>query len=421
MRPITEGRDWRLVHGAAVLLVLGLFLWQLGEVLSPLVLFVVFVALMTPYSGTSFHRLLVLTAGALVALWMLVDLGGLLAPFVLAFILAYILDPLVDRLEALKVPRALAILLLALPVAGALAVLLFIGVPALAEQMESLIERTPELVDRLASWIEGLEAGILGVDLPMIDQEAIARRLRRLSAAEVITFLQDRQADVASGAWEGVLGLGRGLGTVVVVLSYVVLTPVLTFYLLRDWDAIIERAASYVPRPRYERWTWFVKEYDRLLSRYLRGQVLAAAIVGVLTWVGLWIAGFPYSGLVGAVAGVFNVVPYLGLPVSLIPALIIAIISGSFLTSILKVAIVFGVVQFLDGNIIAPRIVGESVGLHPVWVILAIAVAGFFFGFVGLLLAIPGAILVKISLAHALERYKESAVYLGEAETETDQ
>lgn len=416
-----ERRDWRLVHGAAVLLVLGLFLWQLGEVLSPLVLFVVFLALMSPYSGSSFHRMLVITAAALVALWMLVDLGGLLAPFVLAFILAYILDPLVDRLEALKVPRALAILLLALPVAGAFAALLFIGVPALAEQVESLIEQTPELVDRVASWIEGLEAGILGVDLPLLDEEAIARRLRRISPAEVITFLQEQQANLASRAWEGVLGLGRGLGTVVVVLSYVVLTPVLTFYLLRDWDAIIERAAGYIPRPRYERWTWFVKEYDRLLSRYLRGQILAAAIVGVLTWVGLWIAGFPYSGLVGAVAGVFNVVPYLGLPVSLIPAIIIAIISGSFLTSILKVAIVFGIVQFLDGNIIAPRIVGESVGLHPVWVILAIAVAGFFFGFVGLLLAIPGAIAVKISLAQALERYKESAVYLGEAETETDQ
>ncbi|NIP80545.1 MAG: AI-2E family transporter, partial [Gemmatimonadetes bacterium] len=104
------------------------------------------------------------------------------------------------------------------------------------------------------------------------------------------------------------------------------------------------RVASYVPRPQYDRWTAFVAEYDRLLSRYLRGQVLAAAIVGVLTWIGLWIAGFPYSGLVGAVAGVFNVVPYLGLPVSLIPAIIIAILSGSFLTSLLKVAIVFAIV-----------------------------------------------------------------------------
>ena len=419
MNPIKANRDWRLVHGAAVLLVLGLFLWELGEVLSPLVLFVAFLALMTPYSGSPFHRLLVLVVGALVALWMLVDLGSLVAPFVLAFILAYILDPLVDRLEAVNVPRTLAILVLALPVVGAFGALLFFGVPALAQQIESLIQETPELVERVASWIEGLQAGILGLDLPLVDEEAVAARLRSISSAEVVAFLEAQQTAVAERAWQGVLGIGRGLGTAVVVLSYLVLTPVVTFYLLRDWDEIVERLDSYVPRPRHERWTSFVKQYDHLLSRYLRGQVLAAAIVGVLTWVGLWVAGFPYSGLVGAVAGVFNVVPYLGLPVSLIPALIIAIVSGAFWASLLKVAVVFAVVQFLDGNVIGPRIVGESVGLHPVWVMLAIAVAGFFFGFVGLLLAIPGAILVKLAVEEGLERYKQSAVYLGE-EAEAD-
>ena len=414
MKPITEDRDWRLMHGAAVVLVLALFLWELGDVLSPLILFVAFLALMTPYSGSSFHRLLVLTVGGLVTLWMLVDLGALLAPFVLAFILAYILDPLVDRLEALRVPRSLAILILALPVLGAVVALLLVGVPALAEQVESLIQRAPELVQRIATWVEGLQTGILGLDLPLIDEEAIAQRLRSISPSAVITFLEEQQSAIAQRAWQGVLGLGRGLGTAIVVISYAVLTPVLTFYLLRDWDTIVERMASYVPRRRIDRWTAFVQQYDRLLSRYLRGQVLAAAAVGVLTWVGLWVAGFPYSGLVGAVAGVFNVVPYLGLPVSLIPAVIIAIISGSFWASILKVAIVFAIVQFLDGNVIAPRIVGESVGLHPVWVMLAIAVAGFIFGFVGLLLAIPAAILVKISVEEGLERYKQSAVYLGE-------
>lgn len=419
MKPITEVRDWRLVHGAAVLLVLALFLWELGDVLSPLVLFVAFLALMTPYSGSAFHRLLVLTVTALVALWMLVDLGSLLAPFVLAFILAYIIDPLVDRLKAIRVPRALAILLLALPVLGGIGALLAFGVPALAQQIESLIQRLPELGERMASWIEGLQAGALGLDLPLVDEEAIAERFRSISTAEVITFLQEQQANLASRAWQGILGLGRGLGTAITILSYVVLTPVLTFYLLRDWDRIVDRLESYVPRPRQERWTSLVQEYDQLLSRFLRGQLFAAAVVGVLTWIGLWIAGFPYSALVGAVAGVFNVVPYLGLPVSLIPAIIIAILSGTFVTSILKVAIVFGVVQFLDGNVIAPKIVGESVGLHPVWVILAIVVAGFFLGFVGLLLAIPGAIVVKIAVREALERYRQSAVYLGDVEAES--
>lgn len=417
MKPITEGRDWRLVHGAAVLLVLALFLWEMGQVLSPLVLFAAFLALMTPYSGSAFHRLLVVTVGGLLAFWMLLDLGSLLAPFVLAFILAYILDPLVDQLERLKVPRSPAILVLSLPVVGGLVALLVFGVPALADQVESLIQRMPDLLQQLADWIEGLQAGLLRVDLPLLNEEALADRLRDISPATVVNFLEAQREAIASRVWDGILGLGRGLSTVFTIISYLVLTPVLTFYLLRDWDGIMERARSYIPRPRYDRWTTFASEYDHLLSRYLRGQILVAAIVGTLTWVGLWIAGFPYSGLVGATAGVFNVVPYLGLPVSLIPAVVIAMVSGSFWASILKVAIVFGVVQFLDGNVIGPRVVGESVGLHPVLVILSIVVAGFFFGFVGFLLAIPGAILIKLLAENGLERYRDSAVYLGDEAT----
>jgi predicted PurR-regulated permease PerM len=414
MKPMKAVQDWRLVHGIAVVLVLALFLWQLSDVLSPLVLFLALLALLIPYSGSPFHRLIVLTTGVLAGLWMLADLGTLLAPFILAFVLAYILDPVVDRLERARLPRAAAILILTLPVLVALGLLIFLGIPALAHQIQSLIARAPELVERVAAWIEGLQAGILGLDLPFVDEREIVLRLRSLSPSAVTDFLQEKQQEIATGAWEAVLGLGRGLGTVFTVLGYIVLTPVLTFYLLRDWDGIVARLATYIPRPRYDGWARFAREYDHLLSRYLRGQVLAATVVGVLTWLGLWIAGFPYSGLVGAVAGVFNLVPYLGLVVSLIPALIIAILSGAFFASLAKVAVVFAIVQFLDANIIGPRIVGESVGLHPVWVILAIAVAGFFLGFVGLLLALPGAILVKLLLEAGLARYRTSALYLGE-------
>ena len=417
MKPLMAARDWRPVHGIAVLLVLALFFWQLADVLSPLVLFLALLVLLIPYSGSPFHRLVVLTTGVLVALWMLADLGTLLAPFVLAVVLAYILDPMVDRIERTRLPRPLAILLLALPALVAVGLLLFLGVPALADQIQSLITRSPELVERLATWIEGLQVGIVGLDLPFVDEQEIVRRLRSLSPTAVTDFLQEKQQEIGAGAWQAVLGLGRGLGTVLTILGYVVLTPVLTFYLLRDWDSVTERMASYIPRPRYDGWMRFSREYDRLLSRYLRGQVLAATVVGILTWLGLWIAGFPYSGLVGAVAGVFNLVPYLGLVVSLVPALIIAILSGAFLASLLKIGIVFGIVQFLDGNIIGPKIVGESVGLHPVWVILAIALAGFFLGFVGLLLAIPGAILVKLLVEVGLTRYRRSGVYLGPSST----
>ena len=413
MKPLTEVRDWRWVHGVAVLVVLALFLYELGGVLSPLVLFLALAALMIPYSGSAFHRLVLLTAATLVALWMLKDLGTLLAPFVLAFVLAYVLDPVVDRLVALRVPRGLAILVLALPVLAALALLIFLGIPLLTDQVQSLIRQAPQAVEQLAAWIENAQASLLVADIPFIDEEALSAQLRSLSPASITAYLEQQQTALGRRAWEAVLGLGRGIGTVFTIIGYLVLTPVLTFYLLRDWDRIMARLRSYIPRRRKSRWTAFFRDYDHLLSRYLRGQLLAAAIVGVLTWIGLWIAGFPYPGLVGAVAGVFNIVPYLGLVVSLVPALLIAILSGAFLENILRLAIVFGIVQMLDGNVIGPRIVGESVGLHPVWVMLAVAVGGFFYGFVGLLVAIPGAILAKLLLEAGLERYRRSELFLG--------
>jgi predicted PurR-regulated permease PerM len=134
----------------------------------------------------------------------------------------------------------------------------------------------------------------------------------------------------------------------------------------------------------------------------------------VLTWLGLWIAGFPYPALVGAVAGVFNLVPYLGLVVSAVPAILIALLSGNIVASLIKAAIVFAVVQTIDSSVTGPRITGGSVGLHPVWVILAIAVGSFFFGFVGLLLAMPAAVFIKLIVREALKRYRHSDVYEGE-------
>ena len=154
----------------------------------------------------------------------------------------------------------------------------------------------------------------------------------------------------------------------------------------------------------------FAGEYDRLLNRYLRGQVLLAASVGLIVGVGFWAVGFPYPLLLGLVAGVFNVVPYLGFAVSLVLALAIALFSGSVLVSLGKVALVFGVQQ-VGENVLGPLIIGESVGLHPVWMLLAISLFGFFFGFVGLLVAVPVAVLAKLAISSALRRYRSSTWY----------
>jgi len=412
----TELTLWRGVQGAAALLVLGLFLFALRGVLNPLLLFLLLWAVLTPFRGEAGHGLLLTLAGLLTLNWLLVTTGSVLAPFVLAVALAYMLDPLVDRLETRRTPRVLAIALLALPALAAVAALLFLGIPAAFAQLSQVAEKAPVFFERLAAWLDGLRARLLQVDVPLVDEEALAARLRAVDSAAVMAFLESRREALAGWAWQSVLGMGRGIGAFLTIAGYVVLTPVLTFYLLRDWNRLTGVAVELVPAARRESVLSFAREYDRLLGRYLRGQVTVAAAMGLITGVGLAVLSFPHAAMLGLLVAVFNVVPYLGLVLSLIPALFLAVVSGSVGVSLLKVAVVYGAAQLLESSVISPRVVGDSVGLHPVWVLLALAVGGFYFGFVGLLIGVPAAVGIKLLSVRAVARYKSSDLFREEEE-----
>jgi predicted PurR-regulated permease PerM len=405
---------WRGVEAVAALLVLGFFLLALRGILNPFLLFLLLWAVLLPFRGKPGHTAMLGTAALLTLFWLLETTGSVLAPFVLAVVLAYVLDPLVDRLEARRIPRVAAISILTLPAVAGLAALLFLAIPAAAEQLGDVVQSIPVLFQRAADWLENLQERLLRVDIPILDEDALVQQLRSVDSAAVVAFLEERQADLAQRAWTGVLGVGRGLGSMLTVVGYVVLTPVLTFYLLRDWDRITATLRDLVPLPRKDGVVSFFGRYDRLLGRYLRGQITVAIAIGTITGLGLWIARFPYAGTLGLVVAIFSVVPYLGLLLSLIPALLIALVSGSVGLSLIKVAVVYGVAQGLEGAVISPRIVGDSVGLHPVWVVLALALGGFYFGFVGLLIGVPGAVGVKLLLEGGLARYRASTLYRGE-------
>ena len=410
----TQLTVWRAVEAAAVLLVLGFFLYATHTILNPLLLLVLLWAVLLPFRGQEGHTALLVTAGVLTIIWLLSTTGSLLAPFVLAVVLAYALDPVVDVLERRRVPRALAILLLTLPVVGVLAALIFLAVPAALVQLGELSGQAPLFLARLADWLEAVRERLLSLNLPFVDEDAVLASLRGIDSDAVVAFLQERQEALRRWITNGVLGLGRGIGTVMGLVSYVVLTPVLTFYLLRDWDGITSRFGDLLPRAKQAKITSFAKDYDFLLSRYLRGQIMVAAAVGIITGLGLWVANFPYAGTLGLMVGVLSVVPYLGLALSLVPALFIAFVSGSVGASLIKVAVVYTIAQLLEGTVISPRIVGESVGLHPVWVVLSLALGGFFFGFVGLLIGVPIAAGLKLLVVRGLARYKSSDFYRGE-------
>ena len=411
---MTEGRlqVWRVLQAVVALLVFGVLLLGVQELLNPFLFFWILVVVLLPFRGMPGYGLLVFVAAILTVYWLLATTGFLLAPFVLGFVFAYVLDPLVDALVERRVARTAAIVLLALPVAGAGAAAVLYGIPALVGQVDEFVHAAPELVARVGGWFGGVRERIILAGIPGLDEEAIPD-LANLDPEQVVAFLQERRERLASGAWRGVLGLGRGLGSAATVAGYVFLTPVLTFYLLRDYDRILEWLRGLLPRGREAGVVELAQEYDLLLSRYLRGQVTVALIIGVLTAGLLFVLRFPYPFLLGALAGVMGFIPFLGLVLSIIPAVIVALVSSSVLLSLVKVAVVYGSVQILDGGVISPRIVGDSVGLHPVWIVLALSVGGFFFGFVGLLVGVPVAVGVKLLAGRGLERYRRSELYNG--------
>jgi predicted PurR-regulated permease PerM len=413
-RPESMPFNWRAWHAVVVLVVLGFFLVSIRSILNPFILFLLLAFLIQPYSGTRHHLLLVSATALLTFVWLLDTTGFLLAPFVLALVLAYVLHPLIERMERRRISRTVATFILALPAVGVLLLVVLVGIPALSAQIAEFIRGMPALIQTATLRMEQWQASLQSRDLAWLDEDALLERMRSIQPEAVMAWLQQRQSAIAGAVWGGVLGVGKGLGAVLSLLSYVFLTPILIFYLLRDWRSIERRLGELVPGPYRDRVLGFASEYDRLLARYLRGQILAAAIVGTLTWLGFLIAGFPYALLLGVVAGVFNIIPYMGLVASLIPALIIAVFSAHPLVALLKILAVFAVVQVLDSSVIGPRVVGEAVGLHPVWVLLALAVSGYFFGFVGLLIAVPLAVLVKLLLRGALERYRASSLFRGE-------
>ena len=407
---VTEGRlqIWRVLQAIVALFVFGLLVFGVQELLNPFVLFLILLIVLIPFRRAPGYVLLVSVAAILTMYWLLATTGFLLAPFVLGFGLAYVLDPLVDALVERRVARSLAIVLLALPVVGAGVAAVLFGIPALVGQIDELVQAAPELVALVGDWLSGIREFVVGI--PGVDEDVVPD-LANLDPEEIVAFLQERREQLASGTWRGVLGLGRGLGSAATVAGYVFLTPILTFYLLRDYDGILARLRGLLPRSREAGVVEFAREYDVLLSRYLRGQLTVALIIGVLTGTLLLVVQFPYAFLLGALAGVMGLIPFLGLVLSIIPAVIIALVSSNVLWSLAKVAFVYGLVQILDSGIISPRVVGDSVGLHPVWIVLALSVGGFFFGFVGLLISVPAAVGVKLVMVRGLERYRSSELY----------
>jgi predicted PurR-regulated permease PerM len=331
-------------------------------------------------------------------LWLL---SPILLPFVLGMAIAYVLDPLANRLSKRGISRLFAALLILGGFVIALVLLLLFIVPILSEQFSSFIENAPFYAQRLQvfvsdpghPWIKR----IVGDNLVGADK----------SVSDVLNQMLGYVTAFIASLWTK----GQALLS---IFSLVIITPVVAFYLICDWDSILNAADSLIPLPQRDTVRSLGHEIDATISAYVRGQTGLCLILGSYYAVGLTLAGLSFGLLIGVISGVVSFIPYVGSLTALVLSLAVAV--AQFFPDWTPIVIVAGVVlvgQFLEGNVLAPYLVGHSVGLHPVWLMFALFAFGYLFGFVGLLLAVPLAAAAGVLIRFAVRRYRDSPLYTG--------
>jgi predicted PurR-regulated permease PerM len=340
---------------------------------------------------------LIVLAVLIVALWLLSEI---LLPFVFGLAIAYLLTPVVDRMEGIGVPRLAGSLLLITLVVLVFVLVVLLVAPLLGGQLASFIENIPGYVTRLQSvisdpsrpWLQKVIGEGFSTDKSMGD-------LMTQGVGWLTAFLRS--------LWSG----GRAL---VSLFSLVVVAPVVSFYLIYDWHRMIATVDAWVPVRHRATVRQLAREIDAAISGFVRGQSAVCLILGSFYAVALTVAGLNFGMLIGLVSGLITFIPYVGSLTGLVLSLGVAVAQfWPEWTSIATVLAIFVVGQFIEGNVLAPKLVGESVGIHPVWLIFALLAFGYLFGFVGLLVAVPLAATIGVLARFAIKQYLASPVYTG--------
>lgn len=357
-----------------------------------------------PYhvSGASLKRHILFWLGVLIGfilfLWFF---SSILLPFVAGMALAYFLDPVADWLERRGLSRAMATVVILVCFVTIFALALMLVIPIIISQFTQFAAALPGYITELQQIISSPQTSFLP---PWV-------------STQIETVKENFSQVLSQGA--GFIGslLGQiwNSGKAIVdVMSLLVVTPVVAFYILLDWDRMVRKVDSWIPRDQVQTVRQIAREMDQSVAGFIRGQGSLCLILGIYYAVGLSLVGLNFGLLIGFVAGMISFIPYIGSLLGLVMAIGVALVQfWPDLTWILVVAAVFFSGQFLEGNVLQPKLVGQSVGLHPVWLMFALFAFGALFGFVGLLIAVPAAAVVGVLVRFALARYLDSDIYYG--------
>ena len=339
-----------------------------------------------------------LLAALVAVLWLF---GGILLPFVAGMVLAYFLDPVADWLEERNIPRLVAtIMIVGMFVLIFILILVFLA-PVLIDQIGSFARELPAYVQNIVKLINNASPEWLLKEIEDrgIDMQGPVSDLAAKAAGWLATLLQ------------GLLSGGLALVNLIALL---VVTPIVAFYMLNDWDRLIAKVDSWVPREHVETVRRLADDADHAIAGFIRGQGTVCITLGIFYAIALTIVGLNFGLLIGLGAGLLSFIPYVGAIIGGLASVGMALVQfWPDWLMVAMVAAIFAAGQFLEGNFLTPKLVGDNVGLHPVWLMFALFAAGYLFGFVGMLLAVPVAAAVGVLIRFALEKYMESPLYQG--------
>ena len=323
--------------------------------------------------------------------WLLYLLAPVLTPFIAAGLLAYMGDPLADQLQKLKMSRTLAVVVVFLSTFLLIALLVLLVGPLIKSQVSALFAALPDIARQVEQvWLPSL-LGWLNVE----PGEDIG----------IGAFLA-RYSDMV-GSWSGkiLLGVGKSGGVLVAAVLSLFLIPILTFYMLRDWDTFMAHFTALIPDGQRETVIELARETDSVLGAFLRGQVLVMLALAIIYTLGLSLVGLKFAVAIGVVAGLVSFVPYLGFVFGIGLAGLTVALEPNPIWNLVGVVATFTIAQLIEGSFLTPKLVGDRIGLHPVIVIFAVAAGGQLFGFFGILLALPAAAVLSVLVRFAYNRY----------------
>lgn len=387
--PVTPSLEVVVISAGLILLLF--LLYSLEALFSPFLIFATIIALLYPLRENSIAKNILLISSAMFLFWFIIKIENILAPFILSLVLAYLLHPIVTKLEiSLKIPRwTSAVFIICISIAFVI-VLLILGLPHIIGQFEGILLAIGTISSQFVEWL------LDGRFVVALKKYGISTEQLRGMLTNTIA---PRVEDILKGILSGTFGIVSGLQVLVSGIVNIVIIPFLTFFLLKDFPLVRHRIKMMIPRKRREQSVKFYHRVDEILGKYIRGTTIIAIFDVFAVSTGLWFIGIQYPLVLGILSGLLFFVPYFGfLTILSVSAFVASLSMGVLTLPVISTVSFLAILHIIENYVITPRIIGEKIGLHPVVLILSLFIFGFIFGFIGLIIAIPAAAIIIVSV-----------------------